>query len=58
MVSITIVTWNSAPYLDECFAALALLDYPDFEVIIIDNASDDETRALLQAGRNEMASHL
>ncbi len=48
MVSITIVTWNSAPYLDECFAALALLDYPDFEVIIIDNASDDETRALLQ----------
>ena len=58
MVSITIVTWNSAQYLDECFAALALLDYPDFEVIIVDNASEDETRARLQAGRNEMASHL
>ena len=45
MVSITIVTWNSAQYLDECFGALALLDYPDLEVIIIDNASEDGTRA-------------
>ncbi len=48
MVSITIVTWNSAQYLDECFGALALLDYPDLEVIIIDNASEDETRAQLK----------
>jgi GT2 family glycosyltransferase len=48
MVSITIVTWNSAQYLDECFGAIALLDYPDFEVIIIDNASEDSTRARLQ----------
>ncbi len=47
MVSITIVTWNSAQYLDECFGALALLDYPDLEVIIIDNASEDGTRARL-----------
>jgi GT2 family glycosyltransferase len=49
MVSITIVTWNSARYLDECFAALSRLDYPDLEVIIIDNASEDGTRALLQS---------
>ena len=48
MVSVTIVTWNSAKYLKECFAALALQDYPDLEVIIVDNASEDETRALLR----------
>jgi GT2 family glycosyltransferase len=48
MVSITIVTWNSAQYLDECFGALALLDCPDVEVIIVDNASEDETRARLK----------
>ena len=48
MVSITIVTWNSAQYLEECFAALALLDYPDLEVIVIDNASEDGTGALLK----------
>ncbi len=29
MVSVTIVTWNSAKYLDECFASLSLQDYRD-----------------------------
>ncbi len=47
MVSVTIVTWNSAKYLGECFAALARQDYRDIEVIIVDNASEDGTRALL-----------
>jgi GT2 family glycosyltransferase len=48
MVSITIVTWNSEKHLDECFAALALQDYRDLEVIIVDNASEDGTRELLK----------
>ena len=48
MVSVTIVTWNSAPYLAECFASLAQQDYPQIEVIVVDNASSDETRALLR----------
>jgi GT2 family glycosyltransferase len=48
MVSITIVTWNSDKHLDECLAALALQDYRDFEVIIVDNASEDGTRKVLQ----------
>lgn len=48
MVSITIVTWNSEQHLDECFAALALQDYRDLEVIIVDNASDDGTPELLK----------
>lgn len=47
MVSITIVTWNSAKYLSECFAALARQDYREVEVIIVDNASEDGTRELL-----------
>ncbi|MGA2902387.1 MAG: glycosyltransferase [Candidatus Korobacteraceae bacterium] len=48
MVSVTIVTWNSAQYLKECFAALARQDYRDLEIIIVDNASEDGTHALLQ----------
>ena len=48
MVSITIVTWNSAQYLDECFAVLDRQDYGDLEVIIVDDASEDGTRALLK----------
>jgi len=47
MVSVTIVTWNSAQYLAECFASLARQDYREIEVIIVDNASSDDTRALL-----------
>src|SRR5271165_3561789 len=49
MVSITIVTWNSEQYLSECFAALQQQDYPGLEVIIVDNASTDGTRALLRS---------
>ncbi|MGC2112074.1 MAG: glycosyltransferase [Candidatus Korobacteraceae bacterium] len=48
MVSVTIVTWNSERYLDECFAALDRQDYRNLEVIIVDNASEDETSKLLQ----------
>ncbi len=49
MVSVTIVTWNSAQFLDECFAALAAQDYRDLEVILVDNDSKDDTRQKLQA---------
>jgi GT2 family glycosyltransferase len=48
MVSVTIVTWNSEKYLKECFAALALQDYPELDVVIVDNASEDGTRTLLR----------
>ena len=48
MVSVTIVTWNSAQYLNECFASLEAQDYRQFEVIIVDNASSDGTQALLR----------
>ena len=48
MVSVTIVTWNSARYLEECFAALSIQDCHDAEVIIVDNASDDGAREILK----------
>ncbi|MGB7556358.1 MAG: glycosyltransferase family 2 protein [Candidatus Korobacteraceae bacterium] len=48
MVSVTIVTWNSAQYLVECFASIEQQDYRDLEVIVVDNASTDDTRELLR----------
>jgi GT2 family glycosyltransferase len=48
MVSVLIVTWNSAAFLDECFASLDAQDYRDCEVVVIDNASTDATRELLR----------
>jgi GT2 family glycosyltransferase len=47
MVSVTIVTWNSAQYLDACFASIEQQDCRELEVIVVDNASTDGTRDLL-----------
>jgi GT2 family glycosyltransferase len=49
MVSVLIVTWNSAPHLEQCLASVDRQNYRDFEVLIIDNASTDRTRELLRA---------
>lgn len=48
MVSITIVTWNSARHLRECLASIEQQDYSPVELIILDNASTDETREILR----------
>src|SRR5215469_2693417 len=49
MVSVLIVTWNSAQYLEECFAAIDRQTYSDVEVIVVDNASTDDTSVILHA---------
>ena len=49
MVSVTIVTWNSAAHLQECLASLRAQDYPGMEVVIVDNASSDETPGMLKS---------
>jgi len=49
MVSVLVVTWNSARYLQQCFASLDRQNYPDLEVVVIDNASTDGTREFLQS---------
>jgi len=48
MVSVTIVTWNSAAHLRECLASVARQDYRDIELVIVDNASTDGTRDILR----------
>jgi len=47
LVSILIVTFNSAKRLPACLAALQQQDYHPLEVLIVDNASTDGTRDLL-----------
>jgi len=48
MVSVTIVTWNSAAHLRECLASVERQDYPEIEIVIVDNASGDDTREILR----------
>jgi GT2 family glycosyltransferase len=56
MVSVLLVTWNSAKFLDDCCASLDRQDYRDLEVIVVDNASTDGTRELLRS--RESAWHV
>jgi GT2 family glycosyltransferase len=46
LVSIVVVTWNSARFLPRCFAGLRAQTYEPVEVIVVDNASSDESLAL------------
>src|SRR3989338_10077562 len=42
-LTVIIVTWNSKQYIEDCLASLEKQDYEDFSVIIIDNASIDDS---------------
>jgi GT2 family glycosyltransferase len=48
MVSILITTYNSASVLKACLESVLQQDYPEREIIIVDNASSDATREVLQ----------
>jgi GT2 family glycosyltransferase len=41
-------TYNSAAVLERCLISIAALDYSPLEVIIVDNASTDDTRRILR----------
>jgi GT2 family glycosyltransferase len=45
-VSIVICSYNGARTITDTFEALRALDYPDFEVILVDDGSRDETAAI------------
>ena len=53
-VSIVIVTYRTqGRFIEKCLAALRRQDYPDYEVIVVDNASADETRETLERCRQD-----
>jgi GT2 family glycosyltransferase len=46
-VSIAIVTFNSARYIRRCLDAVVAQDGPSLRVVVVDNASTDQTRGIL-----------
>ena len=48
MVSVLITTYNSASVLELCLKSVLEQDYPAVEIIVVDNASSDGTRAALE----------
>ena len=48
-ISVVVCTRDRPERLAACLAALAALDYPEFEVVVVDNApTDDRTRAVAE----------
>lgn len=47
-VSIIIVNWNGENHLKNCFSTLEKVTYPNFEVILVDNASQDNSLKLVK----------
>jgi GT2 family glycosyltransferase len=68
MVSILITTYDSEKFLKTCLESVLQQDYADREIVIVDNASTDGTRAILKefesnraqefAGGGEVERHL
>jgi GT2 family glycosyltransferase len=46
-VSVVVCTYNGGRTLDQCLRSLRQLDYPDYEVVVVDDGSTDDTAAIL-----------
>jgi len=47
-ISVVICTYNGEETIEECLDGVSRIDYPDFEVIIVDDASRDDTATLAE----------
>lgn len=48
LLSIVIPNWNGAAFLPPCLDSLAAQTYPQLEVIVVDNASEDGSQTLIR----------
>ena len=45
-VSVVVCSYNGGSTLEQCLRSLLALDYPDYEVVLIDDGSTDDTREI------------
>jgi GT2 family glycosyltransferase len=56
-VSVVVCSYNGSRTLGQCLRSLETLDYPDYEVIVVDDGSTDHTRAVLAEHPTVRAIH-
>jgi glycosyltransferase involved in cell wall biosynthesis len=60
LVSVVVPTYNQAKYLPACLDRLLLQDYPSIEILVVNDASTDDTREVLddylRAARTDVVS--
>lgn len=47
-VSVQVINWNGRKFLKDCFDSLIKQDYPNFELVLVDNGSNDDSISLVQ----------
>lgn len=52
-VSVIVPTFNRAALLKETIASILVQSFPDFELIVVDNESTDETESVVHSFRDE-----
>jgi glycosyltransferase involved in cell wall biosynthesis len=48
-VSVVVCAYNAERTMDQCLASLAVLNYPDYEVIVVNDGSRDRTREIAES---------
>jgi GT2 family glycosyltransferase len=48
LVSVVVVCWNSADVIGRCLQALLEQEYGNYEIVVVDDGSEDETRAVAE----------
>ena len=46
-ISVAIITYNQKVFLEECIESILNQDYPNFEIIVADDCSQDGTKEML-----------
>ncbi len=48
LASVIVVCWNSAEVLGQCLEQLLAQDYPSYEIVVVDDGSEDSTREVAE----------
>ena len=55
-VAIIVLNWNGLKDTLACLASLSQVDYPDYEVVVVDNGSSDDSVTTIQAAYRDTAA--
>jgi GT2 family glycosyltransferase len=58
LVSAIVVCWNAAAVIGRCLEHLLAQDHPHFEIVVVDDGSDDDTLAIAEEARRGAQVHV